>query len=127
MSGVIDMNELIDWLRVQLDEDERVARSAIVEHEGEASWAIRDNRVLWLAVMDSCDPATMPPGMADHIARHDPGHVLAEIAAKRRIIGNCEEVLNGTGWPRLAQITLRLLTAPYAERDGYRQNWRVGP
>lgn len=154
------MSELVTWLRAQLDEDERVAKEAVAEHSGEADWAIRDARLLWLNVMDSCDPASMPPGMADHIARHDPQRVFHEVAAKRRIIdlwldtdnahpgepctysidadpaGDAPEMVDWHGCERHViayrgryseDAVLRLLALPYAERDGYRQEWAPEP
>lgn len=76
---------------------------------------------------------------AAHIALHDPARVLADIAAKRRIIelhvaaespdtdegrdmnvetcGHCMETYPCP--------TLRLLALPYAEHDDYRQEWAL--
>lgn len=52
-------------------------------------------------------------------------HLLADIESKRRIIGNCEEVINGTGWPGLAYIVLRLLALPHADHPCYDPRWRM--
>jgi hypothetical protein len=55
------MDDLIAFLQARLDEDERSAHA-------------------WL-------PFGNPDAAArDHIARHDPGRVLAEVAAKRAIL-----------------------------------------
>lgn len=80
----------------------------------------------------------------DHIIRHDPARVLAEVSAKRRIVeiheviggftnegstglglgcGECgysAEYSNRGGWCE----TLRLLALPYAGHDDYREEWR---
>ncbi|WBB73251.1 DUF6221 family protein [Micromonospora sp. WMMD1128] len=110
-------DDLVTWLRAQLDDDERAARA-------------------WLPLGN--------PTAADreHIARHDPARVLAEVDAKRRIIDEHEpypqpqrmatgEILacstcgsvddSPVEWPC---PTVRLLALPYADRAGYRDEWR---
>jgi len=83
----------------------------------------------------------LPPSIALHISRHDPASVLARIAADRKILAlhtpfrlefdritgcatcsyrNNEEELQVT-WPC---PTLRLLASPYADRPGFREEWR---
>lgn len=64
---------------------------------------------------------------ARHIARHDPGRVLAEVAAKRRIIAEC---IPSRGVPALelsdalGATVLLFLALPYADHDEYREEWR---
>jgi hypothetical protein len=106
-------DDLITWLRAQLDEDERVARA-------------------WLPLGN--------PTAADreHIARHDPARVLAEVDAKRRILDEHKtyDVHSGfgcgicafNGWDKVIEpegwcTTVRLLALPYADRLGYRSEW----
>jgi hypothetical protein len=63
---------------------------------------------------------------AQHIARHDPARVLAEVAAKRRILDDCasyvdeegDAVTDGLSWRVVA-----LLAVPYAGNAGYRPEW----
>jgi hypothetical protein len=79
---------------------------------------------------------------AEYIAYWDPARVLADIAAKRRIIGWCREVVGerrminyGTfGCLKddpealavtLAMETLRNLAAPYAEHPDFQPEWRI--
>lgn len=97
------MDDLITWLRAQLDEDERAARA-------------------WMPF------GTPTAADREHIARHDPARVLAEVDAKRRILDECESAirksaprsnLNDLGW-----TVLRPLALPYADRPGYRDEWR---
>lgn len=87
-----------------------------------------------------------------HIAEWDPARVLREIDAKRKIIRLHEITIEKTdaapfdsytgerlpdeysvtcslcGWatedPTSACLTLRLLTLPYSDRPGYREEWR---
>lgn len=116
---MIDFDVLVTWLRAQVDEDERVALAATA-----SPWVGCFKQVTSAATDPEAEVAgTQRAQTADHIARHDPTRVLAEVAAKRRIIGNCEEIINGTGWPGLAYITLRLLTLPYVDQPGYRAEW----
>jgi hypothetical protein len=113
------MDDLITWLRAQLDDDERVAQEAI-------SWTWRPE-------------LTNEFVSAEHIARWDPARVLAEVEAKRRILDlheqavpdghdqmgyrfACEHCAQTTPCP-----TLRLLAQPYAERDGWQEEWRTEP
>jgi hypothetical protein len=64
----------------------------------------------------------------EHIARHDPARVLAEVAAKRQIVEL--HFLRSSGrlcnedddlWPC---ETLRLLARPYVDHPDYRHEWR---
>ncbi|HEU4422114.1 MAG TPA: DUF6221 family protein [Pilimelia sp.] len=140
------MDDLITWLRIQLDEDERVARSATAgpwRHNPNKHW--RKPGTTWFEEAVFAGPpgtdATCvagtgetddPQSMADaaHIARHDPARVLAEVDAKRRLLQQFElrgnsvraTVVPSTGgvWDDL----LRMLALPYAGRPGYRAEWR---
>jgi hypothetical protein len=138
------VDDLITWLRAQLDEDERVARAC-----GDVPWvddvpgmvhvdpaAIRDNK--WdfghLGYVAGADPSELGNAYRAHIARHDPAHVLREVEAKRKIVRECEnqaawESTTGRKYPAttawaLADTTLRLLALPYADRPGYQDTWR---
>jgi hypothetical protein len=81
-----------------------------------------------------------PAGLAEHIARHDPARVLAEVEAKRQIMecheswvagngdticGRCErEHIDGRPGGHFPCQTLRLLALPYAGHPDYRQEWK---
>jgi hypothetical protein len=145
------IDDLIPWLRAQLDEDERVARAATA-----ARWWHNPGKA-WLdpAAFEAFDlskgeefvgygesplsgcvaatgPASHAQSMADaeHIALHDPARVLAEVDAKRRILALHDEQHDCDGDPRSYADpyegcrTLRLLALPYADRPGYREEWR---
>ena len=95
--------------------------------------------------------ATWPPaesgvgaahGVTEHVARHDPQAVLADCAARWRLVLACRELRpevafvgrRQTGladFPvppvdahQLAALTLALLALPYADHPDYRQEWR---
>jgi len=120
------MDDLVTWLRAQLDEDERVARAV----PGSGCWS------KYIEAGDGAAIETDPGGdpgaiigdepMAEHMARHDPVRVLAEVAAKRRIL---DEVVGGLAreerWARrFAEHLARLLALPCADQPGYREEWR---
>lgn len=109
------MDELIAFVRAQLDEDERVARAA-------QEWTWRPELAAEF-------------GSPEHIARWDPARVLAEVEAKRRILDEYKRALDRRRQhpDDLASIgaLLALLSAvkiaaqPYARRPGWHEEWRV--
>ena len=143
------MNEdLVTWLRAQLDEDERGAREAAERDSGEwfmgDRWNVyriedearydddyqgEENRLVVYGNIKS---------QSEHIARHDPARVLAEVEAKRRILDGWREADREAhvddGDERVAalmqgrllayQAVTRRLGLPYADRPGYREEWR---
>ena len=134
------MNDLIAWLRAQLDEDERLARAAQID---ELVWqsgpGVSYDTQGWVRAVSNDDSwmicETHTRAQSDHIARHDPARVLAEVEAKRAILdlhdsdGGHECVGPADAWGTAtihAQTcpTLRLLAQPYADRHGYREEWR---
>ncbi|MBQ0827684.1 DUF6221 family protein [Streptomyces tagetis] len=126
------MDELVQWLGAQLDADEQVARAADAE----------------LSAVFTRIGSFDPEMAADerHIMMHRPARVLREIDAKRQLVKlhgravlragggaqhfdtetvcrSCEPNLQfpELSWPC---TTLRLLALPYADRSGYREEWR---
>lgn len=89
------MDELVTWLRARLDDDERVARAATY-------WG-------------DLPLGHLASDLEAHLIHWMPPRVLAEVEAKRRILDAYEDE---TGY------LLRLLALPYADRPGYREEWR---
>lgn len=123
------MNDLATWLRAQLDEDERVARLAI-EQAGATEWASSAEGTVY-------DPnsggngylATGPWGtsldyLGLHIAHWDPARVLAEVDAKRQRLDWIESELGDDSTNETVQWLTQLEALPYADRPGYRPEWR---
>ncbi|MGW3711363.1 DUF6221 family protein [Streptomyces albogriseolus] len=130
---------LVRWLRAQLDEDERTARATAwsastqtdnpwdaqpPRHEGEG-WTVwaKVGRFLMFRDLEEAD--------ARHIAEHDPARVLREIRAKRQIIEQHERYAAERrrmmgGWDPQSDDSpiLAALAAVYADRPGYREEWR---
>lgn len=122
-------DDLVAWLRAQLDEDERVAKDATsgpwsaVESYPDA-WVI--NGPTYNIASEGRD-GDISSGDSTHIARHDPARVLAEVAAKRRIIDEhlpidpCDA--HDAALRSIPCETLRLLASVYAGRPGWREEW----
>jgi hypothetical protein len=146
------MDDLVTWLRAQLDDDERVAKGASMlsrppwtpritcDQDGYVSGRITDDRGYAVVHVEDQTPASAE---AEHIARWDPARVLAEVDAKRRILelhapvndydpngpvcSTCGEAGNPgdeTAVVRWPCSTVRLVALPYADRPGYREEWR---
>jgi hypothetical protein len=134
------MDDLVQWLRAQLDEDERIARAAtlgpwVQSGIGDYGWTVTFGRP-----GAGVETADTEQGLADadFIAAHNPARVLREIDAKRGIVRAYETAVaafNDTG-PAMADYdrltgsvsslrgSLELLAAVYADRPGYRKEWR---
>ncbi|MFD5217476.1 DUF6221 family protein [Streptomyces tendae] len=119
------MNDLVQWLRAQLADDERIARAAHAPN-----WSTDGRRGLHYGVEDEWITDALTTADADHMARHDPARVLREIDAKRQVIAEHDVYGRKLGERMDCQSldfpcrTLRLLALPYADRPGYRPDWR---
>lgn len=109
------MDDLVQWLGEQLDEDEQIARVADTE---------LGNVFTRIATFD-------PEMAADerHIMAHRPTRVLREIDAKRDLLRFAQGIHDHyetftTGVASRLEATLRLFALSYADRPGYREEWR---
>lgn len=104
--------DIAEFLTARYDEDEQLARHAAhIAREGGTRWVVSTTRYVEDYAFVSI--TTAPPSVievagsgfdgtggvhglvyAEHIARHDPARVLADIAAKRRLV---------EGYPKLEQ------------------------
>lgn len=150
------MDDLITWLRAQLDEDERIARAA-AQHG--ATWRAGEPGIYPSNTATHPGPiitgtwGDLDDDYAQHIARHDPARVLAEVEAKRQIIdaylppgesphpglpcvnyegqdpaqrdeySSCSRHIAAMEHRITKDHVLRLLALPYADRDGYLDEW----
>ncbi|MFD5221384.1 DUF6221 family protein [Streptomyces tendae] len=130
------MDELVQWLRAQLDDDERTARAAT-----EGPWSVdADSYAEAIYAADRCTTvvaggrwggeASVFESTEDalHIARHDPARVLREIDAARVLLAQYEGLKDGllddmSGVFAL-ETAIRAKAAVYADRAGYREKWR---
>lgn len=126
-------SELVAFLRAQLDEEEREARMAATMTGAGGRWVLADDITLRSAD-GAVKVAEVEPKFATHLARYDPERILAEVAAKRRIIDEYAGALRiQHGFretsPEVArrealELVCRLLALPYAGRPGYQEVWR---
>lgn len=148
-------NRLAEWLRAQLNEDERTAQAATWCGDDAATWRAavspygtpsRPHGPRWYiedsledGVITTVDPqASDDEGVARHIAAHDPARVLREVDAKRRIVRAYEDAVTafentvlGTdlhdlmaGSVNSLRYALQALALPYADRAGFKEEWR---
>lgn len=128
------MDELVRWLGEQLDEDEQIARAAReAEFCKNGHWTVKGPFEEGLGAVHSeageailGEEESVPFSIAVHIARHDPARVLREIDAKRRVITGLQHLFRGDDpfVSSIAEDSLRVLAEPYADRPGYRDEWR---
>lgn len=119
------MEDLVTWLRAQLDEDKRVARQVMAEPGG------------FYIEAETDDVNVMTIGA--HVYRWTPKRVLAEVEAKRRILDLADDATSldmsvdmdrrvgrrdETKEPYVGDEILRQLALPYDDRPGYREEWR---
>ncbi|MEU0393794.1 DUF6221 family protein [Streptomyces sp. NPDC006208] len=126
--------ELVDFLRARLDDDEQAARRA-----GDSFRQIGETGVIVATEGDRAEECASANwgGIAEHIVRHDPARVLAEVDAKREILRLHDDsttalmVASGTVLAggvkirrRAYEDVLKLLALPYAGHEAYREDWR---
>lgn len=92
------MPDIVEFLAARLDEDEQIAKDAGFSQQAKArarAWSAEPDGfgegpfLFGVNVKDSLGIRVfVATGQerADHVARHDPARVLADVAAKRRII-----------------------------------------
>jgi hypothetical protein len=121
--------KLDEFLLARIAEDKRIAVDAAA---GAEDWSVGEPP----ASTAGSGPA------AEHIARYDPARILAECAAKRRIVLACRDAapdltflgrrpsgladfpFSPHGNHELAALTLAALALPYAAHHDYRAEWR---
>ncbi len=145
---------LVEFLRARLDEDERGARATSPwpwrpTAEGDEVLSARvagDDALLdedLVVASGHALSSNQVRANVQHVARHDPARVLADVAAKRRIVELHVAVAPGTvddpwcavcaDWPNADYDgpgtvdwpcpTQRLLALPFAGHPNYRPEW----
>lgn len=121
------MDELRAFLTARLDEDEQTARDAHaydIEAETEDYGPTTYQVASW---------AKAEPPVRGFVDRFTPARVLADLAAKRRILNDLVPDIHGMDgmiegeWGHhspAAERLLELLALPYAGHPDYREEWR---
>lgn len=114
------MDELVEWLRGVLADDEAAARAATPGHWGASGHSVITSDDIEIIEASRADSA--------HIARHDPAQVLADVAAKRKILdaytARADLVSRGglTNRDPLGFVA-RTLASAYRHRPGWKDEW----
>jgi hypothetical protein len=122
-------SDLAEWLLARFAEDERDAHRAGGRRWGSInrSWDAEPQRDI-AALGDGPTQRlfTVPDGYDEHVARWSPARVLRECEAKRQIVENAAHAVEHQDIyaAMLAYYVLRTLALPYADHEGYRQEWR---
>lgn len=124
--------DIADFIRARLDEDERTARRAAddargmgIAYDEPVHWRNSDGN-LYLdggygsGIAVGGYGAMIGDDMADHLARWDPARVLAEIAAKRRILGWANSPALP---PHESFYVLDAIARVWAEHPDFREDW----
>lgn len=133
-------HDLAAFLRARLDDDEQAAHKAAALcgcHPESPSWTFgdesTDGRIL---VVNDPHPDVRRKlsrrwngsygGLftAEHIVRHDPTRILAEVKAKRRIIDRYENYDTDAPELDVPRSVLEALALPYADHPDYQELWR---
>jgi hypothetical protein len=139
------MDELIAFVTARLAEEEASAFGMIAALEGVADWVIREDGEFDYTVtagqLATEDVADMwREDAAAWIARHDPAHVLREVAVKQRIVDDYRITVNAVrnvtgpeidsrgyaamrGGRDALKSCVTLLAAAWSDHPDYRQEW----
>ncbi|MFF5773857.1 DUF6221 family protein [Streptomyces californicus] len=139
------MDDLVQFLRDRLAEDEQAARAATWDEWDSAHWTARPPQAAYerYTVADHLDDGVVAvtpenadaDGVGQHIARHDPARVLREVEAKRRLLTDYEENaadldaqhapdMDYVGRADGLETALQHLATAYADHPDYRDAWR---
>lgn len=133
------MTNIMEFLQARLDDDERVALTAIGEQPAYAVWAYEGDEV-FAADVDragdtwnvTCDSEGLLPAVekkdGPHIARHDPARVLRDVAAKRAVIEALMEIPAEHGKDagfRAIGKSIPAMAAVYSDHPDYQKEWAL--
>lgn len=126
------MDDLVEFLRARLDEDEQIARAAT---QGDWVWS---REFVAPPGYHHRTVGPLEPGDAAFIVAHQPKRVLREIDAKRGIVARYEFACKEAAQPGISeeeretrvqvggalQSCVLCLAAPYSDHPDYREEWR---
>lgn len=129
-----EVDNLVEWLRAQLDEDERLARRVADRYRIRNEDREDNGRPYWPlpSVVANLRDRGRDPDIAaglDLIEAYGPKRVLDEVAAQRAILQLATDLLDEAfEWENHhatdARCIVKLLALPYADRPGCRDEWR---
>lgn len=118
---------IVDFLHARLDEDEATAEAVYVD----PAWEYDETSGVGGIVYECGDGAWVAdkvgPRNGAHITRHDPAHVLRDVAAKRCVIEALQHwpswVGPGDHGDLPARMALRQMASVYADHPDYDPTW----
>jgi hypothetical protein len=134
------MDNLVQFLRARLKDDEDYARNAYGDHnDAGPEW-----REQWSGALNIGDDEdlvlTNDSQVSRFMERNDPARILAEVEGKRRILDDVLPTMQadeqriagewGVGSAPVREASddlLSLLALPYADHPDYRDEWRPQP
>ena len=133
------VDDLAGWLTQVWDEQEKAARdrwtwNPLAPPMDVQYGASIDADMVTLSAPGSSLTRTMTPEeyQRTYLVPAPDEQALARIAADRQILARCMKVLSlpASAWeysdaPDLAEATIRDLAQPYADREGFREEWRA--
>lgn len=139
--------DVVEFLSARLDEDEQVAQAAVPGPWRWGELGMLGTKRTQYGLIGGPASIVLTSGMPDvypskfdarHIARHDPVRALADVAAKRAILAEHDDVHCCCGrtsrvWPDIDSDpevhcpTVRLLAQPFADHPDFDPAWKVEP
>ncbi|MFJ2279267.1 DUF6221 family protein [Streptomyces sp. NPDC087866] len=123
------MNDLVQFLRNRLDEDEHIARTAGSRHKGGSFWSVEQSEVR--AKDGTLIVRHTWPDEGAHIARHDPARVLRNVEVGRAALDHYRAVRRSTEKHKAYVLAegavgkqIQILALAYADHPNYRDDWR---
>lgn len=119
------MSDIVAFVRARLDEEEAAAKGPPgwkPEHWTAVNYAARPSgRNYRVDAEPRCVADQVAREDAEFIAAHDPARVLREVAAKRKILAECDEWMMQHA-PSGAHRILRAVAAVYSDHPDYDPN-----
>lgn len=122
--GFVSLDRFVE---ARLDEEEEVARRAAECYAGEA-WAVVEFDYDGISISDHWpdDPVQFPTNpVTEHIGRQDPAHVLALVAAHRRILDRYRQVQPFTVHHAGIGIGLKAVAGIWSDHPDYDPTWAL--
>ncbi|MFF3467785.1 DUF6221 family protein [Streptomyces sp. NPDC001984] len=110
-------DDLVEFLRDRLDEDDETARKAIVRRTGGEAWSYDQPALRAQSGMVIAE--RIVPVLGEHIARHDPTRVLRQTAVLRDRVDLWSRMVGSH-----ARACLRAVAAIWDDHPDYREEWR---
>lgn len=128
--------DIAEFLTARYDEEQQLAKRAMGQYADGSPWGPHwtYDREHFRVLIDGQLAAAVEETSdvdGEHIAYHDPAHVLADIAAKRAVLAYLQRVtevmLDANLWTLADPRTtaMRQLAAPYADHPDFRPEWRI--